>query len=68
MANIARIKKTKQLAGVVSDAAPSEKWEERLRTTSWDQADAMRSAIINETQRSARLRWVGSEYVVEWRS
>lgn len=50
------------------EIAPDPSWEERVRTRSWDVADAYRTAILRETNKSARLRWEAGEYIVEWRS
>jgi hypothetical protein len=67
MANLVTLKKrgTPVLSAVL--IAPSEDWELAHRCRTWDDADRYRQAIINETQRSARIRWEAGEYLVEWK-
>ena len=42
-------------------------WELRETCSSWEDADRYRTAIVNNSQRSARVRYVHPNYLVEWK-
>lgn len=50
------------------EVAPSPEWEVRETCKTWEEADRFREAIINNSQRAARVRWEQPNYIVEWRS
>lgn len=54
----------KHLAVVGADSS----WELRKTCSSWEDADRFRTAIVNETQKSARVRYEQPNYLVEWKS
>lgn len=63
-ANLAPIKK----ADPILDVEPSEDWEVRETCKTWEDADRFREAIINNSQRAARVRYEQPNYLVEWRA
>lgn len=62
MANLGTIKKASK------KILASSEWEVREICKSWEDADRYRSAIINNTQRQARVRYEQPNYIVEWRA
>ena len=62
MANLGTLKKESK------KIAPSPEWEVREICSSWEDADRYRTAIVNNSQRSARVRYEQPNYLVEWRS
>ena len=68
MANMGTLKKraAPPLSAVL--VPPSEDWELHSSHRSWDMAETYRNAIVNETQRSARIRFANGDFLVEWKS
>lgn len=63
MANVGTLKKR----GEVADAPAASEWELAHTCKTWEEADRFREAIINNSQRAARVRWEQPNYLVEWR-
>lgn len=63
-------KSTRKPGGIgIAVAGPhDEGWELAHTRATWDEADALRTNIINETRRAARVRYVQPNYLVEWKA
>lgn len=64
MPHLATLKKR----GVIADAPAAPEWELAETCSSWEDADRYRTAIINNSQRAARVRYEQPNYIVEWKS
>lgn len=67
LANVATLKK----GGKVLLDAPvisADGWELAHTCKTWEDADRFRTAIVRESNRSARVRYAQPNFLVEWKS
>lgn len=67
-AKLAPIKKGSTVIDSVPVEPSTDGWELRETFKTWDEADRLREAIINNSQKAARVRYEQPNYLVEWRS